>query len=438
MNRLRIGLLTAIITVLVPLATVAAPAPDFGAPPGGEIPIIFNDRHVYASPDRRERRRVLAALVRGTTILVPLRSMFEQMGATVRFDPRTKTVDVFKPGSDVQVMVGRAVIVINGETRPLDVPPEIDGGVVLVPLRVISEGMGAYVRWLPARRTVVVRYVAAPPPPAPSPAPAAPATAAPTPAPNATPAPKSARRYDRFIVGDYLFSPKVYNEFSPGNTGAGVSYAAHGAAEFSFFRLPLMIGGDYTRIRYPHNDNGTGRRGDPGFVTVVGGYGQTEVPAFAAKETTAAGRIGVKVADPRVYVGIGYLRRETNYGYPKQNGLGLGVEKLPDLGRTFAPYGSAYYYPDVSGDYTYPQDLYTCPPGGAAACAPGSLYGTSAKLSDRFLTYRVGVSVLLTGVSDPFGLFLDGGYLGDSIHTKSLAPADASHTGAYLGLGLKF
>ena len=38
---------------------------------------------------------------------------------------------------------------INGETRPLDVPPMMYQGQILVPVRVISEGMGAYVQWVP-------------------------------------------------------------------------------------------------------------------------------------------------------------------------------------------------------------------------------------------------------------------------------------------------
>ncbi|MDB5072539.1 MAG: copper amine oxidase-like protein, partial [Candidatus Eremiobacteraeota bacterium] len=123
----------------------AAPPADFGTPPSGEVPILFNDRHVYSKPDRLKANRVLAALVRGNTILIPLRSMFEQMGATVSYDPASKTVDVSKPGSDVKVTVGRPEVVINGESRPLDVPPEIYKGAVVVPVRVISEGMGAYV-----------------------------------------------------------------------------------------------------------------------------------------------------------------------------------------------------------------------------------------------------------------------------------------------------
>ena len=66
------------------------PPADFGAPPSGEVPILFNDRHVYSKPDTLKQNRVLAALVRGNTILIPLRSMFEQMGATVSYDPRPR------------------------------------------------------------------------------------------------------------------------------------------------------------------------------------------------------------------------------------------------------------------------------------------------------------------------------------------------------------
>ncbi|MBV8299256.1 MAG: hypothetical protein JO083_06920, partial [Candidatus Eremiobacteraeota bacterium] len=40
------------------------PPADFGTPPSGEVPILFNDRHVYTKPDRLKANRVLAALVR--------------------------------------------------------------------------------------------------------------------------------------------------------------------------------------------------------------------------------------------------------------------------------------------------------------------------------------------------------------------------------------
>ncbi|MDP9017532.1 MAG: copper amine oxidase N-terminal domain-containing protein [Candidatus Eremiobacteraeota bacterium] len=424
---------------------MAMPAANFGAPPSGQIPILFNDHHVYSKPDKLKQGRVLAALVRGGTILIPLRSMFEQMGATVSYDPGSRTVDVSKPGSDVKVTVGKAEVSINGETRPLDVPPEIYQGHVVVPVRVISEGMGAYVQWVPEKKLVVVRYAPATPapPPTAAPATAAPATPAPTPEPTKTP------YADKFIVGDYILNPKVYNEFSPGNTSSGnkdgFSYNVRGAIELPLMGLPFMLEGDYRQYNYPHNQTlptplqGPGTvicksppaplplappgviltagGGDQGCVTAIGGAGQTFVPAFTARDYDFDARAGIKVLDPRVYVGVGYMYRTGNYGYPKLSGLGVGLEKLPDLDQPFSIYGSAWYYPNVRG---------TC---GVGTCPTGPY-----TLAYNILKYQVG-GTFNFGASP---LFLDFGYLGDRMKNKSNAPSDATHNGAYIGLGLHF
>jgi len=130
---------------------IAAPEPggaDFGSPPSGEIPILYNDHTVYTKPDILKRSRVLAALVKGGHVYVPLRSMFEQMGATVSVSDDGQTITASKTGASVSVTLRRAEVVVNGETRPLDVPPMIYKGVVLVPVRVISEALGAYVLWV--------------------------------------------------------------------------------------------------------------------------------------------------------------------------------------------------------------------------------------------------------------------------------------------------
>ncbi|HEY8298831.1 MAG TPA: copper amine oxidase N-terminal domain-containing protein [Candidatus Baltobacteraceae bacterium] len=405
--------------------TSAPPAANFGSPPSGEIPILFNDHHVYSKPNTLKQGRVLSALVRGGTILIPLRSMFEQMGATVSYDPGSKTVDVTKPGADVKVTVGKPEVTINGETRPLDVPPEIYRGSVLVPVRVISEGMGAYVQWVPDKRLVVVRYLPATPPPPPStPAPVESATPAPTPAPVATPF------QDRFIAGDFITSPKVYNEFSPGNTGSGKeSYTIRGAAEFNLFNLPWMLEGDFRQFVYPHFGStnfapGTpcsvgppaGANGDQGCVTTIGQTGQTFVPSFTVRDRDFDGRLGLKVADPHIYVGVGYLYRDGNYGYPRLRGFGFGVEKLPDLNHTFSLYGSAWYYPNVKGNFT----------------DPGT--GVGYNLAYNELKYQIGAAINF-GKSP---VFLDFGFLGDRLNNKSNAPSDATHNGPYVGLGIHF
>ncbi len=409
-----------------PMASPAPPPPmQFGSPPSGQIPILFNDHHVYSRPDVLKQGRVLAALVRGGTILIPLRSMFEQMGATVNYDAGSKTVDVTKPGSDVKVTVGVPQVVINGETRPLDVPPMIYQGQVLVPVRVISEGMGAYVQWVPDKRLVVVRYLPATPPPAPP-------TAAPPPPPvvTPTPVPVVAKYQDHFVAGDYILSPKVYNEFSPGNTGSS-SYALRGAIEFNLINLPWMLEGTFEKWQYPHNVAANfgpscivglpgSSAGTQGCVTVIGGNGQTYVPAFTANEWNGDGRLGLKIADPRIYIGVGYMVHTGNYGYPSLNGVGFGLEKLPDLDQSFSVYGNAYYYPSVKGNFTVPS---------------GPQTGTVFALAYSVLRYQVGATV---GFGKTMPVFLDLGFIGDRGRNKTNAPSDYTHNGGYVGLGIKF
>jgi Copper amine oxidase N-terminal domain len=139
-------------------ALPATPPMDFGSPPPGEVPILFNHHHVYVRQETVRHRRLLGALVKDGTILAPLRSMFEQMGATVSYDATTKSVKFTKPGSEVQVTAGKNEVVINGESSPLDVAPIMQQDVLLVPVRVISEALGAFVRWLPKKHMIVVRY----------------------------------------------------------------------------------------------------------------------------------------------------------------------------------------------------------------------------------------------------------------------------------------
>jgi hypothetical protein len=428
-KRLSTGVLAALITATCGLNAVAAPsnaqpgnsgnsvaqtgstpAANFGTPPSGQIPILYNDHHVYTKPDVLKQSRVLAALVKGGTILIPLRSMFEQMGATVSYDPGTKTATVSKPGSEVKVTVGKPEVLINGESRPLDVPPMIYQGNVLVPVRVISEGMGAYVQWVPDHHVVVVRYIPATPPPPP-------ATAAPPPPPpTPTPAPVKTPYNDIFVAGDYIISPKVYNEFSPGNTGTS-SYAVRGALEFSALNIPWMVEGSFEQYGYPHHCGTTSTAStiDPQcFVTGIGGGYTTFVPAFTARDTDVDARLGVRVINPRIYIGVGYLWRSTNYGYPNMNGVGFGVEKLPDLNIPLSFFGSFWYYPNIKGNYSNPV--------------------VSASLAYNMYKYQVGVDYVIG--NSP--VFIEAGWMGDNLTNKTNAPSNSTANGPFVGLGIKF
>jgi hypothetical protein len=413
--------------------SLAARAADFGSPPSGEIPILFNDHTVYAKPDTLRDNRVLAALVKDGEIFVPLRSMFEQMGATVSVSADGKTVTADKPGATVAVTLGKAEVVINGESRPLDVPPMLYHGVVLVPVRVISEGLGAYVQWVPERRVVVVRYISLPPPPPPTPAPTAPPTApptppppapppAPTPAPYVAPAPiptpspaPAAPGYTAFIQAAYSPSNN-YNEFVAGGYCDTYILNAVLAPENSLFAIKA----DFRQDDYVTSSNATDAFGNhyTQFATVDGGTAYA--PVFLARQNDLDVRLEFKVASPRVYVGVAYLHTTDNYGYPNLNAVGFGVEKLPDLRPGISLYGSAFYYPSASGTYTVSN--------------PASAhFGASYQQQYQIMKYDIGAALVIA--HSP--VYLYGGYAADRYLVKQNAPVGQVHDGPYIGLGLK-
>ena len=379
---------------------------DFGSPPSGEVPILFNDHHVYANPDTLRQGRVLAALVKNGTLMVPLRSMFEQMGATVSYDAGSKSVRASKPGSEVQVTLGKNEVLINGESRPLDVPPMMYKGVLLVPVRVISEALGAYVQWVPEQHVAVVRYI--PPTPVPTPAPTAPPTPVPTPVPTVPPTPAPIG----FIQGGFNMH-QVANEFSP----AGNHTTGAWTGEAGLFFGPFAIAGNVRSDQYRTTKNSTDFSGNPEttYGTIDGGTAQ--IPVSTQNLTQWDGRLEYEILKGHFNIAGGYVNTYTNFGYPKLTGAGFGLDKLPDFNTPLGWYGSFMYYPNIKGSYT----VTSGPAAGNQFFQQYSLY-----------RYDIGVNY------GPSHVYVILGYNGDRFLVKQNAPVSQTHSGPYIGLGLRF
>ena len=90
--------------------------------------------------------------------LVPLRGIFEALGAAVTWDSATNTAIAVKNGVTVSVQTDSAVLYRNGKPIMLDVPAQLIGGRTLVPVRAISEAFGAAVDWDADSLTVTITY----------------------------------------------------------------------------------------------------------------------------------------------------------------------------------------------------------------------------------------------------------------------------------------
>ncbi len=89
-------------------------------------------------------------------VLVPLRGVFEEMGANVRWNPNNHAVTAERNGQRVRLRIGSREANVDGRVVTLDVPPTIMNGSTMVPLRFISESLGATVDWREYDQTVLI------------------------------------------------------------------------------------------------------------------------------------------------------------------------------------------------------------------------------------------------------------------------------------------
>ncbi|UOF91517.1 TolC family protein [Fodinisporobacter ferrooxydans] len=88
--------------------------------------------------------------------LVPLRSIFEKLGATVSWDAPSQTVTIAKDTKRIQIAVNSDFAVINGSNVKIDQPVQLVNNRAMIPLRFVSEALGADVEWDGVNRTVLI------------------------------------------------------------------------------------------------------------------------------------------------------------------------------------------------------------------------------------------------------------------------------------------
>ncbi|MEI0737478.1 copper amine oxidase N-terminal domain-containing protein [Paenibacillus sp. JTLBN-2024] len=101
-------------------------------------------------------------ITRNEQNFVPLRSVFEKMGAEVSYDEKSKTAKVTrneagKPAISIAVNVKAGSITLNNNPIRFDNKPFTVDGTVYLPLRLISEKLGATVNWLPNEERIAIR-----------------------------------------------------------------------------------------------------------------------------------------------------------------------------------------------------------------------------------------------------------------------------------------
>ena len=89
-------------------------------------------------------------------VLVPVRAIFEAMGATVLWDETTKTVTSTLGETTVTMTIDSDILTVNDQKKTLDVSPTIVSDRTMVPARAVAESFGATVSWDAANNKVEI------------------------------------------------------------------------------------------------------------------------------------------------------------------------------------------------------------------------------------------------------------------------------------------
>ncbi len=241
----------------------------------------------------------------------------------------------------------------------------------------------------------------------PTPAPAPPPAAAPAPTPAATAPAGPSQRWstgrgpEGFVAGDYMWGTFSKNQFNTLGENDRQSFAGRAAIAWPFGKVNVMAEGTYDHFQYLHQTAP---------VALIGG-GQALVPSFFIHQTDWDGRAGIGLPYPRVFLVASYGQRRNNFNYPNLQGLGFGIEKLPDFNEKTASFFGSYLW--------YPQ------------------FGAGKLVQYGLYKYSFGLEFHVpNGAHIP--VFLEFGVLGDYAYAKKNAPTYLSDSGVLAGVGLYF
>ncbi len=117
----------------------------FALPAGAQVAVTVDGNAVDFAP---------APMIQDGRVFVPLRGVFERLGASVVYS--NGTINATGNGRAITLQIGSNQATVDGQPETIDVAPFIVGASTFVPLRFVSQALGAGVDWDNADRIVSI------------------------------------------------------------------------------------------------------------------------------------------------------------------------------------------------------------------------------------------------------------------------------------------
>lgn len=127
-------------------------------------PVSLTNQNAYAASSQDIRLYLDGVLLASDTspyikekenvTMVPLRVISEGLGAGVEWSAVERTATIQKDGNTLILGIGRNSALVNGSSVPLEVSVENKSGRTMAPIRFVSEQLGLQVNWDQKQRTI--------------------------------------------------------------------------------------------------------------------------------------------------------------------------------------------------------------------------------------------------------------------------------------------
>ena len=106
--------------------------------------------------DQIETDVVEAPFLMNDRTMIPLRGLFESLGATVDYNEITKQAIIKTDEREILLEIGNQFVLVNGQLESLDAASQLKNNRTYIPLRFVAEALGYQVDWDAQNRRVLI------------------------------------------------------------------------------------------------------------------------------------------------------------------------------------------------------------------------------------------------------------------------------------------
>lgn len=146
-----------ILSFIIILSSIRIPASAEGT---SKILIKIGSSFMWVDDVKKEidPGKNTSAMIINSRTLLPIRAIVEEMGGTISWDQKEKRVGIQLGNVDMKLWINKKEAILNGKDILIDVSPIIYNDRTMLPLRFVTENLGADLEWDNVKKEALIKF----------------------------------------------------------------------------------------------------------------------------------------------------------------------------------------------------------------------------------------------------------------------------------------